>query len=145
MPSQLNSGASLTAGQSLTAGVSNRYVLTMQTNCVLVLLDTSTNPNKILFTSPNAPSQAPQSGVVCTMQPNGILQIILHGGILCSSTGHANGACLFLQDTGTTGVASVRKTCSATGGVVWDTTQTMTLPPGAAAEKLIGLQTDLGA
>jgi hypothetical protein len=128
---ELNSGATLTAGQSRTSP-NGRYVLIMQTNGRLALLDTSTNPATVLFLSPNAAQNPPQSNVVCLMATNGILQLKLGTAILCSSTNPVSlRAALFVEDTG---IAAIMKNgVNTPANDLWDTTKSMVLPPGHSA------------
>jgi hypothetical protein len=128
---ELNSGATLTAGQSRTSP-SGRYVLVMQTNGLLVLLDTSTNPATVIFSSPNTAQNPPQSNIVCLMATNGILQVKLGATILSASTNPVSlRAALFVEDSG---IAAIMKNgVNAPANDLWDTTQSMALPPGHAA------------
>jgi hypothetical protein len=120
---ELNSGATLAAGQSRTSP-GGRYVLKMQTNGLLVLLDTSTNPATVVFSSPNAAQNPPRSTVDCLMATNGILQLKLGAEVLCSSTNPVSlRAALFVEDTGI--AAIMQNGVNNPANDVWDTTQSM--------------------
>ena len=120
---ELNSGATLAAGQSRTSP-GGRYVLKMQTNGLLVLLDNSTNPATVVFSSPNAAQNPPRSTVDCLMATNGILQLKLGAEVLCSSTNPVSlRAALFVEDTGI--AAIMQNGVNNPVNDVWDTTQSM--------------------